>query len=67
MQKPEPAIRNIPDFPRVGIQFKDITPLLADGTAFREAIDALKGRHEETGIHADAFRPALPIHSLIQY
>ena len=25
------AIRNVPDFPKPGIQFKDITPVLADG------------------------------------
>lgn len=34
-------IRNIPDFPRPGIQFKDITTLLKDKEAFREAIDRL--------------------------
>jgi adenine phosphoribosyltransferase len=34
-------IRNIPDFPKPGIQFKDITPLLADPAAFRHAIDQL--------------------------
>ena len=27
-------IRDVPDFPQPGIVFKDITPLLADGTAF---------------------------------
>ena len=32
-------IRNIPDFPKPGIFFKDITPLLADGGAFRATID----------------------------
>jgi adenine phosphoribosyltransferase len=31
-------IRNIPDFPKPGIQFKDITPLLASPEAFHEAI-----------------------------
>jgi adenine phosphoribosyltransferase len=34
-------IRDIPDFPKPGILFKDITPLLADADAFRSAIDAL--------------------------
>jgi len=34
-------IRDIPDFPSPGIVFKDITPLLADPAAFRDAIDAL--------------------------
>ncbi len=33
-------IRNIPDFPRPGIQFKDITPLLKSPDAFNEALDA---------------------------
>ncbi len=37
-------IRNIPDFPKPGIQFKDITPLLADPDAFRAAIERLSGR-----------------------
>jgi adenine phosphoribosyltransferase len=32
-------IRNIPDFPKPGIQFKDITPLLADPIAFDEIIE----------------------------
>ncbi len=34
-------IRDIPDFPKPGILFKDITPLLADPAAFRHAIDRL--------------------------
>src|SRR5262245_25056982 len=32
-------IRDIPDFPKPGVLFKDITPLLADPVAFRHAID----------------------------
>lgn len=39
--KLEKYIRNIPDFPKKGIQFKDITTLLNDGKAFRAAIDGL--------------------------
>jgi len=35
------AIRDIPDFPKPGIVFKDITPLLADGRLFRHACDAM--------------------------
>jgi len=38
-------IRNIPDFPKTGIEFKDISPLLADAEGFRTAIDELKQRH----------------------
>lgn len=35
------AIRNIPDFPRAGVQFKDITPVLADAHLFAGSIDLL--------------------------
>lgn len=35
------AIRNIPDFPQPGIQFKDITPLLADARLFAGCIDRI--------------------------
>ena len=34
-------IRDIPDFPKPGVVFKDITPLLADVEAFRASVDAL--------------------------
>jgi len=34
-------IRDIPDFPKKGILFKDITPLLANGAALREAVERL--------------------------
>ena len=39
----ERAIRNIPDFPKPGIQFKDITPVLADARLFAGSIDLLIG------------------------
>jgi adenine phosphoribosyltransferase len=35
------AIRTVPDFPKPGIQFKDITPVLADGRLFNAVIDHL--------------------------
>src|SRR5436190_10976833 len=35
------AIRNIPDFPRAGVQFKDITPLLSDARLFAGSIELL--------------------------
>ncbi len=35
------SIRNIPDFPKPGIQFKDITPVLADARLFAATIDLL--------------------------
>ncbi len=50
MKQLKETIRTIPDFPKPGIQFKDITPLLADGEAFRKTIDTLKDRHEGAGI-----------------
>ena len=34
-------IRDVPDFPKPGILFKDITPLLMAPAAFQEAIDRL--------------------------
>ena len=43
-------IRGIPDFPKPGILFRDITPLLADGRAFRQAIDILGDRYVNQGI-----------------
>ena len=39
----EKAIRNVPDFPKPGIQFKDITPVLADARLFAASIDLLMG------------------------
>lgn len=44
------TIREIPDFPKPGIIFKDITPLLADPEAWRHAVYALTER-------ASGFRP----------
>ncbi len=37
-------IRDIPDFPKPGILFRDITPLLADASALRQAVAALAER-----------------------
>ena len=37
-----PFIRDIPDFPKPGIMFKDITPLLRDADAFRSSIEQLQ-------------------------
>ncbi len=36
-----PLVRNVPDFPVKGIQFKDHTTLIKDGRAFREAVNQL--------------------------
>ena len=35
------SIRTIPDYPKAGIQFRDITTLLGDAPAFRRAVDEL--------------------------
>ena len=35
-------IRDVPDFPKPGILFRDITPVLGDGAGFRAAIDAME-------------------------
>lgn len=43
-------IREIPDFPKAGILFRDITPLLSDGRTFRQAIDILGDRYLNHGI-----------------
>ena len=45
-------IRNIPDFPKPGIQFKDITPLLAVPEAFQETIRLLMDHYESQAIDA---------------
>ena len=38
------AIRNVPDFPKAGIQFKDITPVLADARLFAGAVNLLTAK-----------------------
>jgi adenine phosphoribosyltransferase len=43
-------IRDIPDWPKKGILFRDITPLLADPGAFAAAVDALCADFTEAGI-----------------
>lgn len=44
------AIRDIKDFPKPGIVFKDITPLLADGKLFAKTIDLLAMRYQGQGV-----------------
>jgi adenine phosphoribosyltransferase len=43
-------VRDIPDFPRPGVTFKDITPLLADAEAFRVSVDAIAERFAGVGV-----------------
>lgn len=45
------AIRDVPDFPKAGIIFKDITPILNDPKLFSAAIDILVKRHKKAGIN----------------
>ena len=62
-------IRDIADFPRSGVVFKDITPLLADPRSFQATIDGLAGPFEGRGItkvlgiEARGFIPAAPVAS----
>jgi adenine phosphoribosyltransferase len=48
----EQAIRNVPDFPKPGIQFKDITPVLADARLFAGAIDLLTEKFQPGSVDA---------------
>ncbi len=60
-------IRDVPDFPKPGIGFKDITPLLADEVAFSTAIDLIvvhfgRGNVDKVvGIEARGFILASPV------
>ena len=60
-------IHDVPDFPKKGIVFKDITPLLSDAKAFAEAIDRMaepfvgKGIQVVAGIESRGFLLATPI------
>ena len=44
------AIRDIPDFPKPGIVFKDITPLLSNGPLFGKTIDLIAERYRDQRI-----------------
>ena len=58
-------IRDVPDYPQVGVVFKDITPLLADGKAFAAVVDALAVTYgpvdKVAGIEARGFIFAAPV------
>jgi adenine phosphoribosyltransferase len=47
LQQLKSAIRDIPDFPRPGIIFKDITPILGNGQLFQSVIDHLGDEAEK--------------------
>lgn len=48
------AIRDIPDFPKPGIVFKDITPIMMDPKLSNEVLDHLVAQYENKGIEAVA-------------
>lgn len=60
-------IRDLPDYPKPGVVFKDITPLLADHTAFAAVVDAVVAHYgrgtidKVAGIEARGFILAAPI------
>src|SRR4051812_22642514 len=47
-------IRDIPDFPKPGILFKDITPLLSEPRALQEAIDRMADHYPPASVDAVA-------------
>ena len=63
----EALVRNVPNFPEDGIDFKDITPLLADEAAFSRMIDLIVGHYGQgsvdlvVGIEARGFILASPV------
>lgn len=46
----EKYIRAIEDFPKKGVSFKDVTPLLKDGNAFRHAVKSISNKLKELNI-----------------
>jgi adenine phosphoribosyltransferase len=60
-------IRDVPDFPKKGIVFKDITPVLSDPALFRRVVDALAARWKGeriakvVGIESRGFLFAAPL------
>ncbi len=60
-------IRDIPDFPQKGVVFKDITPVLADGSLFHDVVDAFAARwrgeriDKVVGVESRGFLFAAPL------
>ncbi len=50
MDELQKFIRDVADFPKKGINFKDISPLLADADAFSRAVNAMANPYREQGI-----------------
>ena len=67
MNEVRTKIRDVPDFPKKGVVFKDITPVLADATLFAKVIDALAERWrgqriaKVVGIESRGFVLAAPL------
>lgn len=51
-QRLRALVRDVPDFPRPGILFRDITPLLAEPVALRQAVDGLAQLSRPLGVDA---------------
>ena len=60
-------VRDVPEFPKAGVTFKDITPLLADAEGFATCVDALADRFagervdKVIGVEARGFIIASPV------
>jgi len=61
------VVRDIDDFPTMGVSFRDITPMLGDGKSFARAVDELADRFEGVdpsrviGVEARGFILAAPV------
>jgi len=49
MESLKALIRDVPDFPKKGIVFKDITPLLQDAEGLRKTVEALAEHYKDSG------------------
>lgn len=67
MFDPKPFIRTVPDWPKPGVQFRDITTLMSDASVFKQLIDGFVERYSEVdfdvvvGIDARGFILGAPI------
>lgn len=52
MEELKKYIRDVPDFPKKGIVFKDITPLLDDAEQFQKMVNVFRDRYEDMNIDA---------------
>jgi adenine phosphoribosyltransferase len=67
VERIQSLIRDIPDFPKPGIMFKDITPLLADASAFADMVALMAAPYREQridyvlGMEARGFLLGVPV------